>query len=109
MYLKNVKLVAGIANPHTFVIHAKALFNVVDEIFFPDHHNYSLMDVDDLIKNLKNDTFVVTTEKDMVKLKPLVEKAGSLDRFAYIPITVDFGDDTVRFNQFIQQQLTKTN
>ena len=103
--LKNVKLVAGIANPSTFVAHIRQQFNVLEEIIFADHHNYSSEDLERLTKYLKNDTFVVTTEKDMVKLKPLVEKSGMSARFAYIPISVDFGDDSERFDQWIMQQI----
>jgi tetraacyldisaccharide 4'-kinase len=103
--LKNVKLAAGIANPSTFIAYMKQRFNVMEEIIFPDHHNYSIADLEGLIKYLKNDTFVVTTEKDMVKLKPLAEVAGVITRFAYIPIAVDFGKDTSRFNQWILQQI----
>jgi tetraacyldisaccharide 4'-kinase len=103
--LKNVKLVAGIANPDTFVTYLRQHLNVIDEIIFPDHHNYSSDDLERLIKYLKNDTFVVTTEKDMVKLKPLAEKSGVTSRFAYVPIAVDFGNDTGRFNEWILQQI----
>jgi len=103
--LKNVKLVAGIANPDTFVAHLKHQFNVIEEIIYPDHHYYSQEDLEQLIKYLKNDTFVVTTEKDMVKLKPLTEKSGVINRFAYVPIAVDFGNDTERFNQWMKQQI----
>jgi tetraacyldisaccharide 4'-kinase len=102
--LKNVKLVAGIANPKTFVAHIRQQMNVIEEIIFPDHHNYSSGDLEGLIKYLKNDTFVVTTEKDMVKLKPLVEEAGIAAQFAYIPIVVDFKTDTARFNEWILQR-----
>ena len=103
--LKNVKLVAGIANPQTFITHLNSHFNVIEEIIFADHHNYTSTDLDRLIKNLKNDTFVVTTEKDMVKLKPLVEQSGLTAQFAYIPIAVDFGKDTSRFNEWLLQRL----
>jgi tetraacyldisaccharide 4'-kinase len=103
--LKNVKLVAGIANPQTFVTHLRSQTNVVEEIIFPDHHNYTPDDLEGLIKYLKNDTFVVTTEKDMVKLKPLVEEAGVSAQFAYIPIVVDFKTDKARFDKWILQHI----
>ena len=103
--LKNVKLVAGIANPDTFVAYMKQRSNVIEEIIFPDHYNYTTEDLERLIKYLKNDTFVVTTEKDMVKLKPLTEKSGISSHFVYVPIEVDFGQDTVSFDQWIRQQV----
>lgn len=99
--LKNVKMAAGIANPLPFAAYLTTRFSVTDQKVFPDHHNYTPSDVDDLIKNLKNDTFVVTTEKDMVKLKPLVISKGCAARFAYVPVSVDFGDDGQAFDQWV--------
>ncbi|MCF0070771.1 tetraacyldisaccharide 4'-kinase [Dyadobacter sp. CY261] len=103
--LKNVKMVAGIANPTPFAAYLTTRFIVRDRRVFVDHHNYTANDVEDLIKNLKSDTFVVTTEKDMVKLKPLVASKGYAARFAYIPVSVDFGDDEPAFVQWITSQI----
>lgn len=103
--LKNVKMVAGIANPAPFAAYLDGHFNVVGQGVFPDHHNYSPTEVEDLIKNLKNDTFVVTTEKDMVKLKPLVASKGYAERFAYISVSVDFGNETEAFTQWITSKI----
>ncbi|SDE10437.1 lipid-A-disaccharide kinase [Dyadobacter soli] len=102
--LKNVKMAAGIANPLPFAAYLTTRFVVTDQKVFPDHHNYTPSDVEDLIKNLKNDTFVVTTEKDMVKLKPLVVSKGCAGRFAYIPVSVDFGDEEQAFVQWVTSQ-----
>ncbi|GGH43035.1 tetraacyldisaccharide 4'-kinase [Dyadobacter endophyticus] len=102
--LKNVKIAAGIANPQPFAAYLTTRFSVTDQKVFPDHHNYTPSDVEDLIKNLKNDTFVVTTEKDMVKLKPLVVSKGCAARFAYVPVSVDFGDAEGAFKQWVTSQ-----
>ncbi|SEJ15402.1 lipid-A-disaccharide kinase [Dyadobacter sp. SG02] len=102
--LKNVKMAAGIANPQPFAAYLGTRFSVTDQKVFPDHYNYTASDVEDLIKNLKNDTFVVTTEKDMVKLKPLVASKGYAARFAYIPVSVDFGDEEGAFLEWLTSQ-----
>ncbi|MCE7067224.1 tetraacyldisaccharide 4'-kinase [Dyadobacter sp. CY326] len=102
--LKKVKMAVGIANPLPFAAHLRARFDVTEEAIFRDHHNYTAHDVEALIKNLKNDTFVVTTEKDMVKLKPLVDALGAAGKFAYIPVNVSFGHDTARFHEWIFSQ-----
>lgn len=101
--LKNVIIVAGIANPLPFLIYIRSKYNVMEEVIFPDHHNYTATDLEHLMKYIKNDTFVLTTEKDMVKLKPLVSGSALKDQFAYLPIAVDFGTDTERFNSWITQ------
>ncbi|KAA0992026.1 tetraacyldisaccharide 4'-kinase [Dyadobacter aurulentus] len=98
--LKNVKIAAGIADPRPFIRYIDARFNVLDKVLFPDHYNYKPADAEELIKYLKSDTFVLTTEKDMVKLKPLAEELGHAGRFAYIPVTVNFGSDTDRFAEW---------
>jgi tetraacyldisaccharide 4'-kinase len=101
--LKNVKMVAGIADPRPFDVYLSEQFNVSGKAIFPDHYNYTLTDVEELIKNLKNDTFVVTTEKDMVKLKPLAEQLGQCERFAYVPISIHFKSDKDRFSEWVRQ------
>lgn len=103
--LKKVKLVAGIANPQSFFTHQRSQYNVIEEIIFPDHHNYSSEDINRIIKNLKNGTFVLTTEKDMVKIKPLIDNPALISQFAYVPVAVDFGNNTDEFNQWIIKQI----
>lgn len=103
--LNSVKIVTGLATPIPFIQHIEAHFDVIDQIHFPDHYNYKLTDLKELIENLKNGTFVVTTEKDMVKLKPLAEKLGVTDRLAYVPIEVNFGNDTEKFNNWFKTAL----
>lgn len=104
--LKNVKMVTGIADPAPFAAYLGGRFNVVEKVNFPDHHNYTSQDVNELVRYLKNGTFVVTTEKDMVKLKPLVEQSGCAERFAYIPVAVNFGNDTDRFKYWLTGRIT---
>ena len=43
--------------------------NVLDEISFPDHHNYSEKELEDLvIKSKKNNAILLTTEKDYLRI-----------------------------------------
>jgi tetraacyldisaccharide 4'-kinase len=102
--LKKVKVVTGIASPQPFLTFLKGQYEVIEEIIFPDHHNYTTDDLQRLIKNLKNDTFVLTTEKDMVKLKPLAEQESQSARFAFISIAVDFGTDEFAFQDWIDHK-----
>ncbi len=101
--LNKVKVVTGIASPQPFLAFVRSRHNVLEEIIYPDHHNYTPTDFEHLIKNLKSDTFVLTTEKDMVKLRPLAEKYGRFENFAFIPITTDFGIDSPSFDDWIGQ------
>ena len=43
--------------------------DVFDEISFPDHYNYSKIDLDNLIKKAKEKNFILlTTEKDYFRI-----------------------------------------
>lgn len=105
--LTDVMVVAGIAAPKPFIDHVKANFRSIDVIIFEDHHNYTVDDFQKLIKNLKSDTFVVTTEKDMVKLNPLAIEFGKQNQFVYIPIKMDIKSEHTSFDQWILQRIPK--
>ncbi|WP_025764546.1 tetraacyldisaccharide 4'-kinase [Dyadobacter tibetensis] len=102
----DVMVVAGIANPGPFLTEMNQKFKVVGQKLYPDHHNYTDVDIKELIQNLKNDTFVVTTEKDIVKLKPLAVGTALYERLAYVPIEIDLGKDQESFERWI---LAKVN
>jgi tetraacyldisaccharide 4'-kinase len=80
-------------------------YEVTEEVIYPDHYNYTREDVENLVNNLKSGTFVVTTEKDMVKLKPLAEQCGKLEYFSFIPITMDLGTETEEFDSWLNRKL----
>ncbi|GAB2774129.1 tetraacyldisaccharide 4'-kinase [Rhabdobacter roseus] len=98
----SVVVVAGIAQPEPFLQYARARFSVIEELIFPDHHNYSAPDKERLRKYVKSDTFVLTTEKDMVKLREGESTSGLGSHWLYVPIETDFGNDTQRFDAWLQ-------
>ena len=69
----------GIGNPAAFRATLESLgARVVEFRTFPDHHNYTREDVDDLTwwaEKLSADATVATTQKDWVKLR-LADLAG---------------------------------
>ncbi|MFH1691411.1 MAG: tetraacyldisaccharide 4'-kinase [Candidatus Omnitrophota bacterium] len=74
---KRVGLFCGIANPHSFVKSAERLgASVVMKRFFPDHHEYSEVDMACLIKQCKdlNVSVLMTTEKDAQRLSGFFSK-----------------------------------
>ena len=62
---KKVTLVTGIANPKPLKDFLVRKGIVYDEIEFEDHHNFSTSEISQL-ENL--DTFIITTEKDYVRM-----------------------------------------
>ena len=45
----------------------------LDEIKFSDHHVYSDVEIDEIIREAKDYDFVITTEKDIVKINKNIE------------------------------------
>ena len=61
---------SGIGNPETFKeTLLRNRFNIVKEIIFPDHHNYTQANIDAIKLQAENlDAKIITTEKDYVKI-----------------------------------------
>ena len=69
---KKVLAVSGIANPDYFSsLIKKCGMEIVGEMTFPDHHRFTVKDLVSIEKEGKETDWIVTTEKDMVKLKML--------------------------------------
>ena len=69
---KRVLALSGVANPNYFSsLLRKCGMEVVREVIFPDHHLYTTRDLFSIDEKGKGVDCIVTTEKDMVKLKKL--------------------------------------
>ena len=68
---KKYVIFSGIGNPDSFKeTLTKHNFNIVKEIIFPDHYNYTLKDIDYIrLQAKKLDSKILTTEKDYIKIK----------------------------------------
>ena len=67
---KKVISFAGIGNPNNFFdLLKKNGANILEEISFPDHYNYTNKDLENLIKKAKGiDALLLTTEKDYMRI-----------------------------------------
>jgi len=88
-------LLSGIAGPGPFRDHLSSKTNVLDELVFGDHHRFSPKDVRQIVQKYEQvkdmDPFILTTEKDAMRLRDDVsipDEVGS--RLYYIPISVKF-------------------
>ena len=83
---KKVSAFAGIGNPENFFNLLKDNnINVVKEIKFPDHYNYSKKELENLINEAKgNNTILITTEKDYFRIDENYKK-----NINYLRIAVD--------------------
>ncbi|MEM9650127.1 MAG: tetraacyldisaccharide 4'-kinase [Bacteroidota bacterium] len=80
---RGVALVTGIANPSPLVMYLKANGLVFEHLEFPDHHDFT----EAQIQNLKRYEVVLTTEKDFVRLE------GKLDELFYLEVSHAFSED----------------
>lgn len=58
-------LVTGIANPAPLVLHLKGLNLTFEHLKFPDHHNFTIAEVNELLTK----DMILTTEKDYTRLR----------------------------------------
>ncbi len=69
---KKVLALSGIANPDSFSsLLRKCEMEIVSEVIFPDHHFYEPKDLSSIKAKSKGVDWIVTTEKDMLKLRRL--------------------------------------
>lgn len=88
-------LVTGIANPKSLVSYLTDLNLKFNHLEFGDHHNFSEQE---LIK-LNEKEFILTTEKDFMRLKGRITKA----LLYYLPISVTFLNKEEGFIKRIKQ------
>jgi len=84
--VKKVTLVTGIANPKPLAAYLKKQGLSFTHQAYKDHHNFSNVEIDELEKL----DCILTTEKDYVRLRPLLK----MQSLYYLPIKLQFlGND----------------
>ncbi len=92
-------LVTGIANPTPLLDYYTSLGLIFDHISFPDHHNFTDAELD----KLNNLEFIVTTEKDYMRLASDISE----EKLWYQPIEVKFVEGAASFNDKILKFIEK--
>lgn len=104
---QTVIAMAGIANPTNFFGRLDRRYTVAHKLTFPDHYSFKMKDmhnIGELLKELPEDTVIIMTEKDAVKLMNSRKVDENIRRrFYYVPISVRF--DNNKEDDFIQQLL----
>jgi tetraacyldisaccharide 4'-kinase len=105
-----VVLVSGLANADPLDAYVRQIGTVVRHHRFNDHHDYSRKEVDTLIGNLPAGTILLTTEKDWVKLDPLLtaDERNTLPLY-YLPIAVRFLDHEDAFLEIVRDVISLKN
>lgn len=92
-------MVTGIVSPRPLKKHLRSISPRIEQLTFPDHHNFSRRDID-MIKDAWNslgegNKFVMTTEKDAMRLQMIGNIEPEIKRnMYYIPITIHFIEGT---------------
>jgi tetraacyldisaccharide 4'-kinase len=98
-------LVTGIANPTPLVEYLKSRFDIIKHLRYGDHHAFSESDIKDINyeAQLVSDASIVTTEKDMVRLRsfPSVKDQP----WFYIPIEIQFLKNGSEFDSLVIRNL----
>jgi tetraacyldisaccharide 4'-kinase len=108
-----VLLITGIASPEPLKRYLEKYFAEIVHLKFPDHHYFNDNDIQMIQSgwiNLKSKfRYVITTEKDSVRLKEFTNIDDSIKRaFYYIPVGVRFLNDTGReFDNLISDYVRK--
>ena len=111
----SVILMTGISNPRPLEDYLEKKVGTIIPFHFPDHHEYSLVEANQLIEKFNsissNNKVIITTEKDAMRLdKPgLIEVLSKLPMY-YIPIEITFDEkEKEDFNKLITDYVVRTN
>ena len=88
-----VVVMSGIGNPKAFVSDVRKRYDVKAKLNFPDHHVYSVPDIERIVALLEKypQAMLLTTEKDSVKLRRSRRVPDIVrQRLFYQPLKVEF-------------------
>lgn len=100
-------IVTAIAKPEIFEKYLSEQSFSIDSVHdFPDHFSFSRKEIDEIVaKTAQFDEIkqIITTEKDMVKLKPLLSEE-EMKHFFYVPIEIEM-ENKKAFDDFVYLHL----
>ena len=102
---KKYVVFSGIGNAKIFKsLLLKNNFNVIKEIIFPDHHNYKIIEIENILKKTKElGAKLITTEKDFVKLNDNYK-----NQINFLEIELKIIEES-KLIQFIKSKIYETN
>jgi tetraacyldisaccharide 4'-kinase len=100
----HILVVSGIANPSPLIQFLRKHSSDITLISFPDHHQFNQDDMSRIQKKIQNDSLVITTEKDAVRLTETTVTNDMKNKLYYLPISIEFLDNQGKvFNKMIEQ------
>lgn len=100
---KKVICVAGIASPESFFNLVESMgADVIERLSFPDHYFFNVEEVKDILdRAARENALVITTEKDIVKIRRIIDDP----RLLYLEIQVNFIEGRERALEIISQAI----
>lgn len=104
---EKIVAMSGIANPANFIATCSGFGKQIIPLSFNDHHDYTVKDIQKMLNLMDDNTAVLVTEKDAVKLvKPELFALLPKNKIFALPIRPDFlFNETEKFNRLIRQYL----
>ncbi len=94
---KEIAVMAAVGNPTPLLISLSSRYDVLEQFIFPDHHAYrvsELRSVEEKMRSLPEDTVIVITEKDAVKLSNREKIPEQLQARLYVvPVRIAFHEE----------------
>ncbi|MEM7551085.1 MAG: tetraacyldisaccharide 4'-kinase [Bacteroidota bacterium] len=101
--VEKVILVSGLASSGLFENYANSNFEVLNHFKFEDHHDYKEVDLKKIhayLKEQSGEVKILTTEKDVVKLKNLnLHPYFEESQLLYLPIEFEFNHSGEKFDK----------
>ena len=97
-------VLCGIAQPQYMYEYVRTIYPQAELMAFPDHYHYTAADIEQIMARARNFDFVLTTEKDMQRLRttPLTERLQAQGkRLIALPISVRFCTPKENFDRQI--------
>ena len=107
---EKIVLVTGIANPFPLLeyLNTKGI-HIVKHIPFKDHYMYTDADIHAIesISNANDGLKILTTEKDWVKIVPLLQNKNTSARWVYVPIELNMYSQAEELISLLDTKITK--
>ncbi|WP_340113739.1 tetraacyldisaccharide 4'-kinase [Maribellus mangrovi] len=102
----SILLLTGIASPKLMSNYLKQFSDQIETITFPDHHDYSAVDLQTIENRFEaipaGKKIIVTTEKDVMRLKNMELSENLKTQLYYLPVKVQFLEEEKKsFNKKI--------
>jgi len=112
---KGALLITGIALPQQLRDYLGNYFSELRHIKFPDHHRYTKSDLEMILNSWNKlesaERYIITTEKDSVRLRELDDiEVQAKEAMYYLPAGIEFiNDESKLFDNLIRAYVGKNN